>query len=101
MTITTANGITVLTADDGMVLTSNGVCSEKVYLGIHDSQNNWIEVDASTVQDPEDSERNEILDSEALEIISDAQHMTEEEAVEYRASVDDAKTAIKILLGEE
>ena len=101
MTVTTVNGMTVLTADEGLVLTSNGVYSDKVYLGIHDSQNNWVEVDASTVQDPEDSERNEIPDSEALKIISDAQHMTEDEAVEYRASVDDAKTAIKILLGEE
>ena len=52
MTQNTINLIT-LTADEGMVLTSGEVYSTQVYLGIHDSPENWHEVPASEVPQEE------------------------------------------------
>ena len=43
MTTTTVNGMTVLTADEGMILVSDGIYSDKVYLGIYDHPANWVE----------------------------------------------------------
>ena len=39
--------IRVLTASDGMVLTNGETYSTQVYLGIHDSPENWREVPES------------------------------------------------------
>ena len=36
--------IRVLTASDGMVLTNGETYSTQVYLGIHDSTDNWLEI---------------------------------------------------------
>ena len=49
----------VLTADSGKLLTNGEVFSEQVYLGIHDSPDNWREVDeadAITEDSPTDDE---------------------------------------------
>lgn len=49
----------VLTADSGKLLTNGKVFSEKVYLGIYDSPDNWHEVDeadAITEGQPTDDE---------------------------------------------
>ena len=68
MTTTRKNGMTVLTADDGKILTSNGVYSEQVYLGIYDSQANWREVDADAErEDPQDED---LSAEDALSIIT-------------------------------
>ena len=50
--------IRVLTASDGMILTDGNVYSTKVYLGIHDSPENWREVP----EDEADQTRKENLD---------------------------------------
>lgn len=42
----TING-NVLTAAEGKLLTNGETYSEQVYLGIHDSPDNWREVDAA------------------------------------------------------
>ena len=39
--------ITVLEAGEGMVLTNGETYSTKVYLGIHDSPDNWHEIPES------------------------------------------------------
>lgn len=62
------NGMTVLIADDGKALTSNGVYSNQVYLGIHDRPENWSEVDADAERDfPPDEE---LSAEDALSIIT-------------------------------
>ena len=38
------NGITVLTADNGMKLTNGSSFGSVVYLGVHDSEDNWHEI---------------------------------------------------------
>ena len=68
MMTTTKSGMTVLTADEGKILTSNGVYSEQVYLGIHDSPANWREVDADAPREyPQDEE---LPAEDALSIIT-------------------------------
>lgn len=52
----------VLIADEGKVLTKDGIYSKQVWLGINDSPSNWQEVD--------EIESEEIDDIEALEIIT-------------------------------
>lgn len=52
----------VLTPDAGKLLTNGKVTSGKVYLGIHDSPENWHEI-------PEDTQMEEIPDNEALDIL--------------------------------
>lgn len=52
----------VITADEGMVLTNGETYSKKVYLGIHDSPDNWQEI-------PEEDVPEEVSDSEALAIL--------------------------------
>ena len=56
----TING-NILTADNGKVLKKGDVIAVTVYLGVNDSAENWVEIDA-----PEE----QISDSEALEIIT-------------------------------
>ena len=46
MTIELINNMTVLTAGDGKTLTSHGIYSGRVYLGVCDTPTNWLEVDA-------------------------------------------------------
>lgn len=46
----TING-NVITAAEGKLLTNGEVFSEKVYLGIYDSPDNWREVDAADAAD--------------------------------------------------
>lgn len=46
--------IRVLTASDGMVLTNGETYSTQVYLGVHDSPENWREVPESEVPDEEE-----------------------------------------------
>ena len=41
--------IRVLAASDGMVLTNGETYSTKVYLGIHDSPENWLEIPEADV----------------------------------------------------
>lgn len=53
----------ILTADEGKWLTNGQTYSQKVWLGINDSPNNWHEVD--------ESEAEELTDSEALQIITE------------------------------
>lgn len=68
MTTTIKSGVTVLTADDGKILTSNGVYSEQVYLGIYDSPANWHEVDADAEREyPQDED---LSAEDALSIIT-------------------------------
>ena len=50
-----------LIADDGKVLQKGYTIAKIVYLGINDSADNWLEIDAPG---------EEISDSEALEIIT-------------------------------
>lgn len=38
------NGITMLTADTGMKLTNGSAFGSVVYLGAHDSEDNWHEI---------------------------------------------------------
>ena len=45
--------IIVLEADEGMMLTNGETYSEKVYLGINDSPENWHEIPADEVPEPE------------------------------------------------
>lgn len=52
----------VLTPDTGKLLTNGKVTSDKVYLGIHDSPDNWYEI-------PADGQE-EIPDNEALDILT-------------------------------
>lgn len=56
----TING-NILTADDGKALQKGDVIAATVHLGVNDSAENWVEIDA-----PEE----QITDSEALEIIT-------------------------------
>ena len=64
----TRNGLTILTADDGKILVSAGVYSEKVFLGKYDSPENWKEVDENAErEEPQDKE---LSAEEALEIIT-------------------------------
>lgn len=65
MTKETINGRTVLTADDGKVLTRNGISGRRVVLGAKDSEVNWIEADAAEAVGNE-----EIPAEEALKIIT-------------------------------
>lgn len=45
----------VLEADDGMVLTNGETYSTRVYLGIHDSPDNWREVPESEMPTGEEA----------------------------------------------
>ncbi len=45
--------IRVLTASDGMVLTNGEIYSSQVYLGTHDSPENWREISLDEVPDEE------------------------------------------------
>lgn len=57
----TISGMTVLTPDDGMILKSGYVYSEKVYLGKLDSVDNWTEVPETDPreEEPEQEEQDE------------------------------------------
>lgn len=52
MKIEVKNGIIVLTSEDAKVLTNGDTFSNQVYLGIHDSSNNWWEINIQDI--PED-----------------------------------------------
>lgn len=52
----------ILTADEGKMLTNGSTYSKQVWLGINDSVNNWQEVD--------ETEAEEVEDTEALQIIT-------------------------------
>lgn len=65
MTKETINGRTVLTADDGKVLTRNGISGRRVVLGAKDSELNWTEKDEAELTLNE-----EIPAEEALKIIT-------------------------------
>ena len=56
----TING-NILTADSGKVLKKGDTIAKIIYLGVNDIAENWVEID-----EPEE----EILDSEALEIVT-------------------------------
>jgi hypothetical protein len=55
----------ILTAEEGKVLTNGSTYSKQVWLGINDSVDNWHEVD--------ESEAEELTDSEALQIITEGE----------------------------
>lgn len=64
------NSIAVLTADSGMILTNGKSFGSTVYLGVHDSADNWHEVTkAEAEQIMAEAEEEELTDSEALAII--------------------------------
>lgn len=65
MTKETINGRTVLTADDGKVLTRNGISGRRVVLGAKDSEVNWDEIEEELV-----GANDEIPAEEALKIIT-------------------------------
>ena len=48
--------IKVLTASDGMVLTNGETYSTQVYLGIHDSPDNWHEIPETDIPTDNDEE---------------------------------------------
>ena len=48
--------IRVLTASDGMVLTNGETYSTQVYLGIHDSSDNWREIPETDIPTENDEE---------------------------------------------
>ena len=48
--------IRVLTASEGMVLTNGETYSTQVYLGIHDSPDNWHEIPESEMPTGEQNE---------------------------------------------
>ena len=48
--------IKVLTASDGMVLTNGETYSTQVYLGIHDSPDNWHEIPEADIPTANDEE---------------------------------------------
>lgn len=67
---TIINGITVLTAYDGMKLTNGEAFGTTVQLGVNDSESNWHEVtEAEAEQMMAEAEEEELSDSEALAII--------------------------------
>ena len=45
--IETRNGLTILIADSGKILFSDGIFSEKVFLGKYDDPKNWKEIESS------------------------------------------------------
>lgn len=51
----------VLTAEEGKVLTNGSTYSKQVWLGINDSVDNWNEVDESDAEEVEDSEALDII----------------------------------------
>lgn len=55
----------ILTADEGKWLTNGQTYSQQVWLGINDSPSNWHEVN--------ESEAEELTDSEALQIITEGE----------------------------
>lgn len=61
----TISGMTVLTPDEGMILKSGYVYSEKVYLGKLDSVDNWTEVPETDPreEDPEQEKQEDQSDS--------------------------------------
>lgn len=59
------NGKVVLTADDGKVLTRNGISVNKVTLGVLDKESNWSETEMGLV-----GANDEISAEEALKIIT-------------------------------
>lgn len=68
---TIINGITVLTADDGMKLTNGEAFGTTVQLGVNDGANNWREVTEAEAERlmAEAEADEELTDSEALAII--------------------------------
>lgn len=65
------NGITVLTADEGMKLTNGEAFGSTVRLGVNDSADNWHEITAEEAERRmAEAEEEEISDSEALAIIT-------------------------------
>lgn len=64
MTIEKSNNLTILTPDDGMVLKSGYTYSDKVYLGIYDTAENWEEVSADA---PREEEPEEVPGEDATE----------------------------------
>ena len=48
--------IKVLTASEGMVLTNGETYSTQVYLGIHDSPDNWHEIPETDIPTDDDEE---------------------------------------------
>ena len=48
--------IKVLTASEGMVLTNGETYSTQVYLGIHDSPDNWYEIPETDIPTDNDEE---------------------------------------------
>lgn len=77
MTKETISGMTVLTPDEGMILKSGYVYSEKVYLGKFDSADNWTEVpetdpreeEPAPDEEPSDQVPGDFSDSDAVSII--------------------------------
>lgn len=64
------NGITVLTADDGMKLTNGEAFGSTVQLGVNDSENNWYEVTQEEAERMQaEAEEEELTDTEALSIL--------------------------------
>lgn len=62
------NGITVLTAGDGMKLTNGEAFGSTVRLGVHDSESNWYEIteaEAEKLMEVEDDEEPTAEDYEA------------------------------------
>lgn len=55
----TISGMTVLTPDEGMILKSGYVYSEKVYLGKLDSVDNWTEVPETDPREEEPAQEDQ------------------------------------------
>ncbi|WP_322353992.1 hypothetical protein [Paratractidigestivibacter sp.] len=68
MTTETKSGMTVLIAGAGKILTSDGIYSEVVYLGVYDDPSNWREVEADAEREPPQDE--ELEAENALSIIT-------------------------------
>ena len=64
-----SNELRVLTASDGMVLTNGEVYSTQVYLGIHDSPNNWHEIQEDEVPEDQDDDDEQQQYIEAAKIL--------------------------------
>lgn len=81
MITTTKNNITILTPDEGKVLTNGDTYSDSVFLGKNDSVENWYEIDESEVPNEEESQ--------------------EERIARLESELQEAKTVNKILLDGE
>lgn len=61
------NGITVLTADDGMKLTNGTSFGSVVYLGANDSESNWYEITEAEAEKLMEGENDEEATAEDYE----------------------------------